>query len=112
MRDDNDAAAVFGQLNFAPVTREHTYIVPASLVLLASEAHDQGGAVARTSPGTDLAGLRRQERADAFGVHELYRATTPPVVQLAEARRPQVWDLPRRPLGAGRFWTPDFPRGL
>ena len=99
VRDDNDAAAVFGQLNFAPVTREHTYIVPASLVLLASEAQDQGGAVARTSPGTDLAGLRRQERADAFGVHQLYRATTPPVVQLAEARRPQAWDLPRRALG-------------
>ncbi|NDB72998.1 MAG: hypothetical protein EB033_10785, partial [Proteobacteria bacterium] len=99
VRDDNDAAAVFGQLNFAPVTREHTYIVPASLVSPASEAQDQSGAVPRTSPPTDLAGLRRQERADAFGVHQLYRATTPPVVQLAEARRPQAWDLPRRALG-------------
>ncbi len=99
VRDDNDAVAVFGQLNFVPVTREHTYVIPASMVVPAMAAQDEGDAVVRAPSGPDVAGLRRQERADAFGIHQLYRATTPPAVQLAEARRPQAWDPPRRTLG-------------
>jgi hypothetical protein len=104
VRDDGDGAAVLRQLSFSPVTRELTYVQPADSSL-------EG---AGTPPPAPVVGLRRQERSDAFGVHQLYRATTPPVVQLAEARRPQSWEPPRGRFGAlprlarggpGRRWV-------
>lgn len=98
VRDDGDGAPVLRQLSFAPVTRELTYVLPAGGV-------PDGVSV---SPALPVDGLRRQERSDAFGVHQLYRATTPPVVQLAEARRPQSWEPPRTRFGV----VPRLARGV
>ncbi len=104
VRDDGAGHAILRQLSFALVTRELAFLLPASV----APSDDALAAVA------SLEGVRRQERADAFGVYQLYRVTTPPVVQLAEARRPQSWDLPRRAFGAlprlarvahGRRWV-------
>lgn len=103
VRDDGDGAPVLRQLSFSPVTRELTYVQPAGTA---------DGGSAPVPPSVD--GLRRQERSDSFGVHQLYQATTPPVVQLAEARRPQSWEPPRPRFGAlprlspalsGRRWV-------
>jgi hypothetical protein len=108
VRDDGDGAPVLRQLSFSTVTRELTYVLPASVPIIA-EAEGLGARLP-----TSVDGLRRQERSDAFGVHQLYRATTPPAVQLAEARRPQSWEpppvrfgaLPRLGRGApGRRWV-------
>jgi N-acetylglutamate synthase-like GNAT family acetyltransferase len=99
VRDDGDGAPVLRQLSFSPVTRELTF------VLVPGAAR---GGVANQSKVPMVDGLRRQEWSDAFGVHQLYRATTPPVVQLAEARRPQSWEPPRARFGG----LPRLSRGV
>lgn len=103
VRDDGDGAPVLRQLSFSPVTRELTYVLPVGV----PDAEARPVAL-------QVDGLRRQERSDSFGVHQLYQATTPPVVQLAEARRPQTWEPPRARFSAlprlsraapGRRWV-------
>ncbi len=98
-RDDGDGAPVLRQLSFSPVTRELTF-------MLAPSVPPDGVDNPPVLPMID--GLRRLERSDAFGVHQLYRATTPPVVQLAEARRPQSWEPPRARFGG----LPRLSRGV
>jgi hypothetical protein len=44
--------------------------------------------------GITLAPMRAQARRDAWAIHKLYGATTPHVVQRAEARLPRGWMLP------------------
>jgi hypothetical protein len=84
---DNDGGyEVFRQVGFTPVVREFTYYRPPS----------EAGA-----PGTlpEIAGLRPQHRADAFGVLQLYHECTPKVVQMAEGKRSQSWELAGAGLG-------------
>jgi hypothetical protein len=44
--------------------------------------------------GTTLAPMRQQARRDAWAIHKLYGATTPHMVQQAEARVARDWTLP------------------
>jgi hypothetical protein len=44
--------------------------------------------------GVTLAPMRPQARRDAWAIHKLYGATTPHLVQQAEARLPRAWMLP------------------
>lgn len=85
VRDQGEAVAVVRQLGFTPVAREQTYLLPSGLPLV--------------RPDWPPAGLRRQERADAVAIHQLYQQQTPPVVQLAEGLRVAAWEAPRRPFG-------------
>lgn len=62
---------------FAKVLTEHTYVAPI-----------QG----RSTP--PRLGLRAQRPADAYPLWQLYRASTPAVVQTAEALSSRQWDLP------------------
>ena len=57
---------------------EHTYVA---------------NAPARSTPLPHL-GLREQRPADAYPLWQLYRASTPAVVQTAEALSSRQWDLP------------------
>ena len=79
--DDGDAYDVFRQVGFTPVARELTYF------LAPGDAPHTQQAPAR------IAGLRPQHRADTFSVLQLYHETTPKVVQLAEGKRSQSWEL-------------------
>ncbi|HET7095051.1 MAG TPA: hypothetical protein VFI22_16285, partial [Thermomicrobiales bacterium] len=45
--------------------------------------------------------LRRQGQVDAWGVHQLYGATTPRAVQEAEALTSQRWDIDAKPRQRG-----------
>lgn len=76
--DDSAVIESFRRLGFAKVLNEQTYV-----------AH------ART-PGEPPAhlGLRGQRPADAYPLWQLYRASTPAVVQTAEALSSRQWDLP------------------
>lgn len=47
--------------------------------------------------GTTIAPMRAQSRHDRWAIHKLYGATTPHVVQHAEARNPRDWMLPLTP---------------
>jgi len=79
--DDGAGYDVFRQVGFTPVVREFTY-------------YRAAGAPHEVSPAVeDIAGLRPQGRADAFGVLQLYHECTPKVVQMAEGKRSQNWDL-------------------
>lgn len=44
--------------------------------------------------GTTIAPMRVQSRHDRWAIHKLYGATTPHIVQQAEARNPRDWMLP------------------
>ena len=77
-----DGSAVvesFRRLGFAKVLTEHTYV-----------ANVQAG----SAPPPPLLGLREQRPADAYPLWQLYRASTPAVVQTAEALSSRQWDLP------------------
>ena len=81
----------FRRVGFNKVLAEHTYA-----------AHVQ----ARSAPPP--VGLREQRPADAYPLWQLYRASTPAVVQTAEALSSRQWDLPPRWLltrRRGRGWV-------
>jgi hypothetical protein len=80
IREEAGRFEVFKQVGFSPVVREYTYFRPIG--------------VAAAAPGRLLApaGMRPQQRADAFGLAQLYQACTPKVVQMAEGKRSDTWD--------------------
>lgn len=51
------------------------------------------------APPSEIEGLSAQQRSDAFGILQLYQATTPRTVQMAEGLRSQTWDLPATGIG-------------
>jgi hypothetical protein len=85
--DDGAGYDVFRQVGFTPVVREFTYY------------RAPGGPPPATVAPEALPGLRPQRRADAFGVLQLYHECTPKVVQMAEGKRSQNWDLAGAGLG-------------
>jgi hypothetical protein len=89
---------LFKQIGFSPVVREYVYFRARG----DAEAHQEGQAPAphatdRTD--ADIPGLRPQQRADAFGLLQLYQECTPKTVQMAEGKRSRSWDLPPAGLG-------------
>ena len=68
----------FRRWGFDKVLTEHTYVAQIQ---------------ARSAPPPRL-GLRAQRPADAYPLWQLYRASTPAVVQTAEALSSRQWDLP------------------
>ncbi len=87
--EDSATGECFRRVGFAKVLTEHTYAA---------------NAPARSAPPPHL-DLREQRPADAYPLWQLYRASTPAVVQTAEALSSRQWDLPlpllprRRPRG-------------
>ena len=88
--DDGAGFDVFRQVGFTPVVREFTYYRPPGA---------PGATPAPQGAAADVPGLRPQRRADAFGVLQLYLDCTPKVVQMAEGKRSQTWDLAGAGLG-------------
>jgi hypothetical protein len=86
MAEDGAGYDVFRQVGFTPVVHEFTYF------------REAGGATP-TEPAAPIEGLHPQRRADSFGVLQLYLECTPKVVQMAEGRRSQSWELAGTALG-------------
>ncbi len=82
--DDHIPYELFRQVGFSPVVREFTYYRP-NAAGKAEPAHRIGPA--------DVPGLRPQQRSDAFGLLQLYLSCTPKVVQMAEGKRSQSWEV-------------------
>ncbi len=82
---------LFKQIGFSPVVREFSYFRQGGTD--ADRPRDNGQASEPVQP-TAIAGLRRQRRADAFGLLQLYQECTPKIVQMAEGKRSRSWDLP------------------
>lgn len=65
---------------------------------LGFQAYTQNAVLQLSGPdwdqGTTLYPMRVQLRRDAWAVHKLYGAITPPLVQQAEARSPRTWMPP------------------
>jgi len=80
--DDGGRYELFKQVGFAAVVREYDYY------------RTTGDAPPLPDAAPAIAGLRRQQRADAFGLLQLYQACTPKLVQMAEGKRSRSWDLP------------------
>jgi hypothetical protein len=85
--DDEAGYDVFRQVGFTPVVREFAYFRAAPTV--------------PADPGKSehISGLRPQRRSDAFGVLQLYHEVTPKVIQMAEGKRSQSWELASAGLG-------------
>jgi hypothetical protein len=82
--EDGGRYELFRQIGFSPVVREYLYYGTPERTARAADA-----VAAPVIPG-----LRPQQRADAFGLLQLYQACTPKVVQMAEGKRSRSWDLP------------------
>jgi hypothetical protein len=80
--DDGVRYELFKQVGFSVVVREYDYVRTA------------GGAPPLPGEAPAIAGMRRQQRADSFGLLQLYQACTPKLVQMAEGKRSRSWDLP------------------
>ncbi len=74
-----DVREIFRQLGFQAYTNR-------SILQLNGPDWDQG---------TTLSPMWEQSRRDAWAIHKLYGAVTPPLVQQAEVRTPRAWALPR-----------------
>lgn len=83
--DEAERVHLFEQVGFSPVVREYTYYRPFS---------DDATTKTKSSVPALLPGMRAQTQADAYGVFQLYQRITPKVIQLAEAKRSQSWDMP------------------
>ena len=79
--DDGAGYEVFRQVGFTPVVHEFSYYRS----LTAGRPPDV--------PVDAIPGLHPQRRSDAFGVLQLYLESTPKVVQMAEGKRSQSWEL-------------------
>ncbi len=89
--EDSATVECFRRVGFAKVLTEHTYVATAP---------------AGRAPPPRL-DLRAQRPADAYPLWQLYRASTPAVVQTAEALSSRQWDLPLSLLSRrrGRGWV-------
>lgn len=74
-----DVSEVLRQLGFQPYTQQHIWALPEPVI----------------EAGSSLLALRRQQRRDAWAIHQLYRRITPRHVQQAEQRQSSYWQLPR-----------------
>lgn len=87
---------LFKQIGFAPVVRELSYFCDPGQARTVARG---GGGTAEREAALDIPGLRPQQRADAFGLLQLYQECTPKIVQMAEGKRSRSWDLPAAGLG-------------
>lgn len=88
--DDQGPYELFRQVGFLPVVRELTYYRPNA----AGKAEP-----ARRVGVEDVPGLRPQQRSDAFGLLQLYLSCTPKMVQMAEGKRSQSWEVAGQGFG-------------
>jgi hypothetical protein len=82
IEDEQRRIELFTQVGFSPVLHEYTFYRPL-------DAPQQEPSMAPPP----VRGLRPQQRADAFGLQQLYQECTPKVVQMAEGKRPLSWEL-------------------
>lgn len=88
--EDDECYEMFRQVGFTPVVREFSYFRPLG--------RDDG-----REPEPEIPGLRLQRPADAFGLHQLYQASNPRLVQLAEDKRSRSWERQARAPRARRW---------
>ena len=77
--DESCLLASFHQAGFTATMEEFTYVQASLLVATA----------------TDVPGLRKQEKRDAWPLHQLYLRSTPQVVQMSEGRTARDWQVKR-----------------
>lgn len=94
--EEGERYDLFKQIGFAPVVRELSYFCSADQALAVAR---EDRASAGHDPALGIPGLRPQQRADAFGLLQLYQECTPKIVQMAEGKRSRSWDLPAQGLG-------------
>lgn len=75
----DDVMEILRQLGFQAYAQQQLWMLPEPVL----------------EAGSALVALRRQQRRDAWPIHQLYQRVTPRHVQQAELRRSSAWQLPR-----------------
>ena len=97
--EDGGRYELFRQIGFSPVVREYLYYGTPERTAGAAAGAGTAAGSGPAGAAPVIAGLRPQQRADAFGLLQLYQACTPKVVQMAEGKRSRSWDLPAESWG-------------